>query len=73
MITGTYRRPLIAALAVALMLILIFGSGSMSGSMMSGWMTGQGRIGGYTLMWVPTLLAVGIGVLLGWILFGRKR
>ena len=73
MINETYRRPLIAILAIALVLILIFGSGTISGSMMSGWMTGQERIGGYTFTWVPTLVAVGVGLLLGWLFFGRKR
>jgi hypothetical protein len=73
MINETYRKPLIALFAIALVLILIFGSGTMTGSMMSGGMMGQTRIGGYTLMWVPTLLAVGLGLLLGWVLFGRKR
>ena len=73
MINETYRKPLIALFAIALVLILIFGSGTMTGSMMSGGMMGQTRIGGYTLMWVPTVLAVGLGLLLGWVLFGRKR
>jgi hypothetical protein len=73
MMNETYRRPLIAILAIGVVLILIFGSGTMSGAMMSGWITGQERIGGYTFMWVPTLLAVGVGLLLGWLLFGRKR
>ena len=73
MINESYRRPLIAVLAVAVVLILIYGSGGMSGSMMSGWMMSQGRIGGYTLMWVPILFAVGVGILLGWLFFGRKR
>lgn len=72
-ISSSHRKLLVAALAVALVLILIVGSGGMSGSTMNGLMSSQGRIGGYTLMWVPTLLAVGVGVLLGWLLFGRRR
>ena len=73
MMNLTYRKPLIALFAVALVLILIVGGGSMSGSMGSAWMMSHGEIGGYTLMWVPTLLAVGVGILLGWFLFGKRR
>ncbi len=45
----------------------------MGGGMMGGGMTGQGSIGGFSWMWFPTLITLGVVVFLGWILFGKKR
>jgi len=55
----------------------------MTGSMIGGGMMGQGGIGGYRMghgwinggfswMWIPTLLTLGLGILLGWLIFGKK-
>ena len=73
------KTPLVIALVVVVVLFLIFGGGSMMG----GRMMGQGGIGGYRMghgwinggfswMWIPTLLTLGLGVLLGWLIFGKK-
>jgi hypothetical protein len=77
------KTPLIIALVVVFVLFLIFGGGAMTGSMMGGGMMGQGwgsyRMGhgwingGFSWMWIPTLLTLGLGVLLGWAIFGKKR
>jgi hypothetical protein len=77
------KTPLIIAFVVVIVLFLIFGGGAMTGSMMGGGMMGQGGIGGYRMghgwinggfswMWIPTLLTLGLGVLLGWVIFGKK-
>jgi hypothetical protein len=66
------NTPLVIAFVVVVALFLIFGGGAMTGSMMSGGMMGHGRIGGFSWMWVPTLLTLGLGVLLGWVIFGKK-
>jgi hypothetical protein len=77
------KTPLIIALVVVVVLFLIFGGGLMTGSMMGGGMMGQGGIGGYRMghgwinggfswMWIPTLVTLGLGVLLGWVIFGKK-
>jgi hypothetical protein len=50
---------------------------------MGGGMMGQGGIGGYRMghgwinggfswLWIPTLITFGLGALLGWVIFGRK-
>jgi hypothetical protein len=69
----SYRTPLLGAFVVALALFMIFGGGVMTGSTMSGGMMGHGQIGGYSWMWVPTILTLGLGILLSWILFGKRR
>ena len=66
------KTPLVIAFVVVVVLFLIFG-GAMTGSMMGGGMMGQGWInGGFSWMWIPTLLTLGLGVLLGWLIFGKK-
>ena len=65
------RTPLVFAFVVVVVLFLIFGGGAMTGSM-GGGMMGQGWMGGYSWMWIPTLLTLCLGVLLGWAIFGKK-
>jgi hypothetical protein len=72
LMTEANKTPLLIAFVVAVVLFLIFGGGSMTGSMMSGGMMGHGWIGGFNWMWIPTLLTLGLGVLLGWLIFGKK-
>lgn len=66
------KTPLVIAFIVVVVLLLIFGGGAMTGSMMSGGMMGHGLIGGFSVLWIPTLLTIGLGVLLGWVIFGKK-
>jgi hypothetical protein len=70
---GSNNTQLPIAFVVVLVLFLIFGGGAMTGSMMNGGMMGQGYIGGISWMWIPTLLTLAAGVLLGWAIFGKKR
>lgn len=80
---GSNRTGLVIAFVVVVVLFLIFGYGTMSGSfmgsgnmgggMMAGGTTGQGGMGGYGWMWIPTLITLGVGVLLGWLIFGNKK
>ena len=72
------KTPLVIAFVVVVVLFLIFGGGSMMGGGMmgqggSGYRMGQGWInGGFSWMWIPTLLTLGLGVVLGWVIFGKK-
>jgi hypothetical protein len=74
---------LLIAFAVVAVLFLLFGLGAMTGTMMNGgwmgtgWMGGNGMMGagwisGISWMWIPALLTLGLGVLLGWVIFGKK-
>ena len=77
------KSGLIIAFVVVVVLFLVFGGGAMSGSFMGGGNTGggmmgggtmgQGGIGGYGWMWIPTLITLGVGVLLGWLIFGKSK
>jgi hypothetical protein len=69
---GTDKTGLVVAFIVVVVLLLLFGGGAMTGATMSGGMMGSGMMGGINWMWIPTLLTLGIGILLGWAIFGRK-
>ena len=69
---GTDKTGLVVAFIVVVVLFLLFGGGAMTGATMSGGMMGSGMMGGISWMWVPTLLTLGIGILLGWAIFGKK-
>jgi hypothetical protein len=69
---GTDKTGLVVAFIVVVVLFLLFGGGAMTGATMSGGMMGSGMMGGINWMWIPTLLTLGIGILVGWAIFGRK-
>ena len=72
----SYNTGLLIAFVAVVVLFLFFGGGAMSGQFMGGWTKGGGGmmgVGGYGWMWIPTLITLAAGVLLGWMLFARKR
>ena len=69
---ATNNTALVIAFVVVLVLFLLFGGGAMTGATMSGGMMGNGRMGGTSWMWIPTLLTLGVGILLGRAIFEKK-
>ena len=69
---ATNRTALLIAFVVVVVLFLLFGGGAMTGATLSGGMMGRGMMGGISWMWIPTLLTLGIGMWLGWAIFGRQ-
>lgn len=70
---ATTKTALGIAFAIVVVLLLLFGGGTMTGATLSGGMMGNGSMGGISWMWMPTLLMLGLGVLLVWIIFGQKN
>ena len=66
------KTALVIAFAVAALLLLLFGGGMASGTLMSGGMMGSGSMGGISWMWLPTLLVVVLGVALFSAISGKK-
>lgn len=66
------KTVLVIAFVVVILLFLLFGGGMVTGTRMTGGMMGRGMLGGISWMWLPTLLTLGLGVLLGWAIFGKK-
>jgi hypothetical protein len=61
------KTGLVIAFVVLVVLFLLFGGGAMTGATISG-----GMMGGISWMWIPTLLTVGLGVIIGWAIWGKK-
>ena len=68
----TTRTALVIAFVVTALLLLIFGGGMATGTMISGGMMGSGSMGGISWMWLPTVLVVALGVAHFSVLFGKK-
>ena len=69
----TTKTALVIAFVIVVALLLLFGGEAMIGAMQSGGMMGNGMMGGIIgWMWIPTLLILGLGVLLAWAIFGRR-
>lgn len=69
---ATARTALVVAVIGVLVLVLVFGGPAMAGSGWHGRMMGTGMISGISWAWIPTLLTLAIGMLLGWALFHRR-
>lgn len=69
--TGS-NTALVIVFAVIALLLLIFGGGMATGTMMSGGMMGTGSLGGFSWMWLPTVLVVILGVVLYSLVAGKK-
>ncbi len=68
----TTNKPLVIAFVVVVALFLLFSGGAMSGEMMNGGMNGSGWMGDRSWMRTPALLTLGLGVVLGWVIFKKK-
>ena len=67
------KTLLVIAFAIVVVLLLLFGGGAMTGATLSGGMMGNGTMGGIDWMWIPTVLMLGLGVLLVWVIFDQKK
>ena len=66
------KTALVVAFAVVALLLLLFGGGMTTGTIMSGGMMGSGSMGGISWMWLPTVLVVVLGVALFSFMSGKK-
>jgi hypothetical protein len=69
---ATAKTPLVIALAIVALLLLFFGGGMTTGTMMSGGYMGSGSMGGFSWMWLPTLLIFVLGIALFSAIAGKK-
>ena len=68
---ATSKTALVIAVAVAASLLLLFGPGTMSGSMMRGGMMEGGGMGGISWVWTSALLVGAMGVVLFFVIFRK--
>ena len=69
---ATTKTALVIAFSIVVVLLLLFGGGTMTGATLSGGMMGSGAMGGISWMWLPTVLVVVLGVVLFSVIFGKK-
>ena len=69
---ATSNTALVIAIVAIALLLLLFGGGMATGTIMSGGMMGSGSMGGISWMWLPTLLVVVLGVVLVSAISGKK-
>lgn len=69
---ATRKTALIVAAAVAVSLLLLFGPGTMTGTMMSGGMMEGAGMGGISWAWTSALLVGAMGVVLFFVIFRKK-
>ena len=68
---STTKTALVIAFVVVALLLLLFGVGMVTGTMMSGGMMGSESMSGINWLWLPTLLVVVLGIVLSRSSFGR--
>ena len=66
------KTGLVIAFVVVALLLLLFGGGMATGTMMSGGVIGNASMGGFSWMWLPTLLVALLGVVLISVISGKK-
>ena len=66
------KAALVIGVVTVASLLLFFGGGMSTGTMMSGSMMGNGSMGGFSWMWVPIALVVVLGIVLVSVLLGKK-
>jgi len=71
LMNATNRTAMVIALA-AVVVLLLLGSKAMIGTMWSGGMMRDGVMNGISWMWIPALLTLGLGILVGWSIFNRR-
>ena len=68
----TNKAGLVMTFSVVVVLFLLFGRGALTGATLSNGMMGSGKMGGISWMWIPTLVTLGIGIMLGWTIFTKE-
>jgi hypothetical protein len=66
------KTILIIAFIIVVVLFLIFGGWGMTGLRLSSSTMGGWMMGGISWIWIPILITLGIGILLGWAIFKKK-
>jgi len=67
------NKPLNIVLVVMIILFLLFCGGAISVTLSDGGMMGTGWTSGISWMWMPALLFLVLSILLGWVIFGKKK
>ena len=67
------KTALLIAFVIVIGLLVLMGSGIMSGGLPSLGMMGTGTLVGFNWMWLPFLILLIVTGILLWIIFGKKK
>lgn len=70
---ATYKTALVVAFSIVAVLLLLFGSGMMTGTRLGDGMMGNGAMGGVGSIWLVALLVVVLGIVLFSALLRKKQ
>jgi len=68
-----HSKPLTIVFIVMIALFLLFCGGAISVTMEYGGLIGTGWTSGISWMWVPAMLFLTLSILLGWVIFAKKK
>lgn len=66
------KTAFVIAIFVVALLLLLFGGGMATGTMMSGGAIGSGSMGGISWVWLPILVVFALGIVLFSVISGKK-
>jgi heme/copper-type cytochrome/quinol oxidase subunit 2 len=66
------RTVLVIAFVIVVLLFLVLSGGAMAGVSLGSGMMAGGMMGGISWMWIPAVIFLGLGIFLGWAIFGKK-
>lgn len=66
------NKPLVLAFVIVVIIFLLFCGGAITMTMIDGNMHNNGMMSNISWMWIPTIIALVLSVLLGWVIFGKK-
>lgn len=66
------KAALVMVFIAVAVLFTFFSGGAMTGGVTSSGMPGSDGMRGIGWMWIPIFLPFGLGVLMGWFIFGKK-
>lgn len=66
------RIILIVSFVGVILLFLLFSSMVITGALSNGGMMGDNRMAGISWMWIPTVITLGLGLLIGWAVFSKN-
>jgi hypothetical protein len=67
------NTPLVLAFIIVCIIFLLFCGGAITMTMMNADMNKNGLMNNISWMWVPTMVAFLLSVLLGWVIFWKKE
>jgi len=67
------NTPLVLSFIIVVIVFLLSCGGAITMTMMSSNMNKNGMMNNISWMWMPTLVALLLSVLLGWVIFSKKE